>query len=539
MLTRLTRGQILAFVVLTLVAVAYASIVYVKLPREFGIGRYQVAVDLANTSDLYEGAAVTLRGEEIGEVDDLSLTDTAVRATLSINNDAAIPADSMAQVRSISALGEQYLNFVPRSVNGPALRPGAVVPAAEVQLPVPETRLLDKANALVASLPAKDLNTTIDELGTGLSDTGADIQRLIDGAGALTAAADANLRSTRALIADAGPVLDTQRRLGPQILSITGDLAGFTDQLRRSDADLRGTIDKVPPFAGEIDKLFNDIRPDLPSVLDSLNKVAEVTRVYIPNIRHTLIVLPTTVHDLQSAIYGSPIAGAAKLSFKAIQTDPYNLLVAPTCTKGFFNEPRSVNDFSPRPPQYEASCKEPGNSPISTRGARNDPCPNDSDRRSNTAAGCGLHFQSNEDFLDSRNKATKTMLDAASKFPTSGSPPDGVPADDTVAPPFALPPAPVANRTAPSPVLAPGLSGPLNSGPLSSGPPRSAPALSSGPPAAASRVSGYDPKTGVFLAPDGQPYILGSRTANAAKPGTPAAADWRTLLTDPMGVPER
>jgi phospholipid/cholesterol/gamma-HCH transport system substrate-binding protein len=91
MLSRLARGQVLAFVVLTLVALSYASIVYVKLPERLGIGRHTLYVELTDSGDLYPRAAVAMRGVPIGEVERLELTPTGAHAVLSVDDDALIP----------------------------------------------------------------------------------------------------------------------------------------------------------------------------------------------------------------------------------------------------------------------------------------------------------------------------------------------------------------------------------------------------------------------------------------------------------------
>ena len=530
MLSRLVKGQVAAFVILTLLALAYTSIVYVKLPEQVGIGRYQLTVELPETADLYQSAAVTLRGEEIGEVHAMSLSDDGVRAVLWIDDDKHVPADSVAQVRSISALGEQYLNFVPRTDGGPVLRDGDVVPPSRVELPVQETELLDKVTALVKSLPVESLNTTVDALGTGFGGTGQDIRRLIEGGTQLVDTADANLGPTRRLIDDLGPVLDTQQRLSPQIRSLTGDLAGVTGQLRRSDGDLRGTLDKVPDFVNRLDDLVGDLRPILPDLLRELNDVGEVARVYLPNVRQVLLTLPTTNSDLQSVIYGSPIPYSANLNFKAVLNNP------PACQQGFINAGRNINDFSPQAPAYDAFCKEPATSPIGVRAGRNNPCPSKAwssddwrhdwhDRsdgdipefgptdpdakasipRSNTAYGCGLHFEDEKNFAKAREDVTKTMIDVARDQPTAVPQP-------TDAPPF-------------RPVGAPG-----------SAPSSSRSAFPKAVPAPLPTAT-YDRHTGVFVAPDGQPYILGGHSGAAARGSE--STDWRSLLLDPMGQPSR
>ena len=58
----------------------------------------------------------------------VDLTDTGVAAVLSLNSDVKIPADLDAEVHSVSAVGEQFVQLLPRSADGPVLKNGDVIP---------------------------------------------------------------------------------------------------------------------------------------------------------------------------------------------------------------------------------------------------------------------------------------------------------------------------------------------------------------------------------------------------------------------------
>lgn len=497
MLSRLAKGQIMAFVVLTVVLLTYACVVYVKLPQKLGIGRHTLYVELADTGNLYSRAIVTLRGQPIGEVTDLSLAGDGVRVELSVDDQAAIPKNARVTVRSVSAIGEQYLNFEPQGEGGPRYGPGDIVPSTAVRLPVDVNDLVRGANRLVASLPVNDLNTAVDELSNAFSGTGDSLGRLIDSSSLLLGSAQADLEPTRRLIDDLSPVLRTQQRLSPRIHSITGDVATVTDQLRRSDGDLRGTIEKAGPFADEIDDLFNQLRPTLPMLLSDLTDTAQVLKVYLPGVRHLLLVLPTTTNEVQSAFYHSPQQAGAKLNFKLVINDP------PPCTVGFAGaHQRTPQDVSPGRPSPEVYCKEPHGSPIGVRMGHNSPCPNNPSILSRTASGCGLDFQSPADAKRSSDEAIGHMLEVARHQPTS----------------------------APQPRCAP----PPDPGGVDTDGTYSLPKICDDDPTA---VTGYDQDTGLLQAPDGQPYLLGAALTGAPGSRTPATPDWRGLLLDPMGLP--
>jgi phospholipid/cholesterol/gamma-HCH transport system substrate-binding protein len=114
MLTRLVRRQLVAFAAVTIVVLAILMLNYVKLPAVLGFGRYEVTANLPEAGGLYPRANVTYRGHEVGVVTSVDLRGGGgVVARLQIDDGVKIPRSAQVQVRSVSALGEQYLDLVP------------------------------------------------------------------------------------------------------------------------------------------------------------------------------------------------------------------------------------------------------------------------------------------------------------------------------------------------------------------------------------------------------------------------------------------
>jgi phospholipid/cholesterol/gamma-HCH transport system substrate-binding protein len=389
MISRMVRGQLIVFAILTVVAVVYASIAYVGLPRLIGIGQYHVAVDLPKSGGLYPNAVVTLRGVEVGKVTGLRLSDSGVVADLTIDDDVKIPADSQVAVRNTSAIGEQYLSFAPAGSGSRYLSEGGTVPAGQVTLPTEIGSVLHNVKALSDSVPKDKLDTTIDEAYNAFNGTGQTLQRFLDSARTLTSAAADNLDPTRKLIADLVPVLRTQKNAAPDIASYTSNLASFTGQLKMSDPQIRAALDTGPSFAGQLSSLVNQLRPTVPRLLTSLTQTGQMLDVYLPNIAQTVSILPATVNNTVTALASSPVPGTAALNLKAAINSPA------ACLQGFSAKPRDPTDTTSIPAPADAYCKIPHDAPQMVRGARNSPCPNDPGRRAATASGCGLNFMTN------------------------------------------------------------------------------------------------------------------------------------------------
>ena len=115
MLTRFIKIQLVVFTILTIIALVVLGWYYLRLPSVAGIGQYKLYADLPRSGGLYSTANVTYLGTQIGKVTDVVPTERGARATMSIDSDIKIPADATANVHSVSAIGEQYLDLVSTS----------------------------------------------------------------------------------------------------------------------------------------------------------------------------------------------------------------------------------------------------------------------------------------------------------------------------------------------------------------------------------------------------------------------------------------
>ncbi|WP_156765005.1 MlaD family protein, partial [Mycobacterium sp. 1081908.1] len=128
MLTRLVKIQLTIFTIVSIVGVLAMALVYVQAPTLLGIDHITVRMELPSGGGIYRFANVTYRGVQVGKVTAVDLEPDRVRATLSLDRSPRIPADLRAEVRSISAIGEQYVDLRPRHNAGPYLEDGSVIP---------------------------------------------------------------------------------------------------------------------------------------------------------------------------------------------------------------------------------------------------------------------------------------------------------------------------------------------------------------------------------------------------------------------------
>src|ERR1700748_3297048 len=161
MLTRFIKTQLIVFAALTLAALVALGWYYLRIPSQLGVGQYRLVAELPASGGLYRTSNVTYQGIQIGKVTKVEPTKHGVRATLSIDSRYKIPIDASANVHSVSAIGEQYLDLVSTGNPGKFFAPGQTINKGTVPSEIGPA--LDTANKSLAALPADKIPVLLDE----------------------------------------------------------------------------------------------------------------------------------------------------------------------------------------------------------------------------------------------------------------------------------------------------------------------------------------------------------------------------------------
>jgi phospholipid/cholesterol/gamma-HCH transport system substrate-binding protein len=498
MLTRFVRIQLIIFTIASVIGVFTMVVVYMQAPTLLNIGRMKVVVELPGTGGLYQFSNVTYRGVQIGKVTEVNPTRGGAEATLSLDTSHDIPADVHAEVRSVSAVGEQYLDLIPQGTSpkppGPRLRNGSVIPRDNTTIPQAVGPMLDEVSTLLDSVPKERISDLLDESFKGLNGSGFDIGSLIDSGAKVVGESNAAADQMRSLIDDSRPLLDGQQQSIDDIRTWAGSLARITERVADNDAHMRTILEVAPGTADEASALFNQVKPTLPVLLANMTTVGQVAVTYHASIEQLLVLLPPYVAATQTVgVARNNPTGMSMGDFTLSINDP------PACTVGFLppSSWRSPGDLSDIDTPDGLYCKLPQDSPIGVRGARNYPCMGQPGKRAPTVEMC---------------QSDKPYEPLAMRQHVLG--------------PYPIDPNLIAQGVAPDDRVDPGanIHGPIEGTPPASGAPGVAPSSSStggsdGPSVA---IATYDRATGQYATPDGKVY----RQADLATP----AGTWEDLL---------
>jgi phospholipid/cholesterol/gamma-HCH transport system substrate-binding protein len=542
-LSRFVRVQLIIFAIATVIGVAVMGFQYVRVQTFLGIGKIDVTVELANAGGLYRFANVTYRGVQIGKVTAVDVNGPKhVTATLSIDSNPKIPADLQAEVRSVSAVGEQYVDLRPRTDSPPYLHDGSVIAQSDTTVPQQVGPLLDQLSALVDTIPKDQFSLLLDEAFKGFNGAGDDLGKLLDSSSTLVNATNEAADPLRTLIDQSGPLLQTQSSTGQQIRQWSHSLAGFTQQLTTNDPQLRTVLRQGPGFAQELTRLLDQVKPTLPILLANMTSLGQVGVTYNPSLEQVLVLLPPLIQVTQALAPNNNAATdyLTPADFRLQSGDP------PPCTVGFlppsqWRPPYDTTDIEAPDNMY---CKLPQDSPIAVRGARNLPCMGVPGKRAPTVQIC---------YSDKQYEPLAQRQPSFGPYPRDpnlegqGIPPDDPDVRTNLVPPRPGLPLPESAAGADLPLEGtppPDGGNPIAPPPLSPNPtvsPESVlappdtpdPTAPATPNAYTPRQSGqgpaigmtqYDPRTGEYSGPDGKRYQQRDLVTTAT------AKTWRDLV---------
>jgi phospholipid/cholesterol/gamma-HCH transport system substrate-binding protein len=517
MLTRFIRRQLVIFSILTVVALVVLGWYYLRIPSLVGIGQYQLKADLPASGGLYPTANVTYRGITIGKVTDVEPTEHGAQATMSIDSRYKIPIDASANVHSVSAVGEQYLDLVSSGNPGRFFSPGQTMTNGTVPSEIGPA--LDTANRGLEVLPKQKISQLLDETAEAVGGLGPALQRLVDSTQAIVGDFKTNINDIDDIIQNSAPILDSQAVSSTAIDRWAHNLNILGAESAQEDSHLRSVLAQAAPTADQVNAVFSGVRDSLPQTLANLEIVIDMLKRYHPGVEQVLVFLPQLGSIVQSisAPYEKDHMAALDLSLA--------INYPPPCLTGFRPAPewRSAADTSIAPLRSGQYCSIPQDYQANVvRGARNMPCMDVPGKRAPTPQDC----RSNKPYVP---LGTNPWFGDPNQIRNCPAP--AARCDQPVDPGHVIPAPSVnnglnplpADRLPPKGLTPPPISDPLQrpgSGSVTCNGQQPNPCVytPSGPPSAA-----YSPMSGEVVGPDGSKYSV-NNSSNTGDDG------WKAML---------
>src|ERR1700758_2051151 len=381
MLTRFIWRQLILFSILSVVTAIALGGYYLRLPTAAGIGQYTLKAELPTSGGLYKTSNVTYRGETIGTVTAVEPTETGGQGTMRIAARYQIPIDASANVHSVSAVGEQYLDLVSPGNPGRYFSPDQTITKGTV--PTDIGPALDAANRGLAALPKEKIASLLDETAQAVGGLGPALQRLVDATQAIAGDFKTDISDINDIIENSGPIIDSQVNSSDAIARWSHNLNILTAQSAENDQHVKSILSQGAPTADQVNAVFSDVRDSLPQTLANLEIVLDMLKRYHKGVEQLLVAYPQGAAEGQTVT--TPFPGYAALGTSLTINQP------PPCLTGFLPAPqwRSPADTSLAPMPSGTYCKIPMDTPANAvRGARHIPCVDVPGKRAATPREC-------------------------------------------------------------------------------------------------------------------------------------------------------
>lgn len=304
-MSRSMLGRLIALGVVTLLGFYY--ILFDAVGFKLANRPFTVHVLMPVAGGIYPEGYVTYRGVEVGRVTALHLEQDRVVADLSINHGARIPADVDAEVKELTAAGEQYMDLIPVVDKAPYLKTGSVIPEDHTKVPVSIGTLLDTLNTLVQSLHASDLNTLSRALASGLGDTGPDLREIIIDGNTLVTALQSAIPGTQQLINSGNTVLSTFQSTSGEFAQFSANLDALSRQVAQSNSDLIALIQNGSAASKSFSQFLAVNGQPTVSLIDSLSSATSVAYDRQPAFQALFEILPLFANDVAMVTTGGQI----------------------------------------------------------------------------------------------------------------------------------------------------------------------------------------------------------------------------------------
>ncbi|NNH70971.1 MCE family protein [Nocardia uniformis] len=212
-----------------------------------GTKTIEMSVLLPHSGGLMDTSPVTLNGLQIGTVSWLRKSEHGVTAKLAVQASYRIPVDSTVSVANLSAVGEQYINFAPRTTAGPYFSDGSMIPSDQVLPPLTITRALGGVQGVLAQINPDKINMILQGADVAIEGVGPSIEKLVR-SGAMFST---TLRQNRELI----------QRMVSFLASAASESSGEQLELLRASGE----------------RLARTMAPELPALLDQLISITETS----------------------------------------------------------------------------------------------------------------------------------------------------------------------------------------------------------------------------------------------------------------------
>lgn len=217
----------LAFAVITMIVLVYFSSLGLRVNAPSN--RTNLSMNVPEINGLVIDSNVLYRGVPVGKVTKINTDIKSASVDFWVAGEYKIPVDTKVELQNLSALGESYIEFVPRTEGGPVLKDNQRISTDSVTAPQSVTELAATATRILDQLEPGALQRIITEAHAAFPDPARVLPNLSRASTLFNNMLNGLNGEGRVLLSNFGTLIRNTEWLGPDLNAITPNvtLAGL------------------------------------------------------------------------------------------------------------------------------------------------------------------------------------------------------------------------------------------------------------------------------------------------------------------------
>jgi phospholipid/cholesterol/gamma-HCH transport system substrate-binding protein len=302
-ITMLRNARVLLATVLALVLVAG---LFVAMRATGQIARTMVVAYFENSTGVFRGDDVRIRGVPVGKVEKIEPQPQRVKITFWFDRKYKVPADAKAAILSPQLVTGRAIQLTPPYTGGPTMQNGAVIPADRTAVPVEWDDLRAQLERLtdllkptqpggVSTLGAL-INTAADNLrgqGATIRDAITKLSQTLSALGDHSKDIFSTFKNLSTLVSALHDSADLLEHLNHNLAAVTSLLADDPNKVGKAAEDLNAVVADVQSFVA-------DNREALGTASDKLASITNALVDSLDDIKQTLHIAPTPFQNFSN-----------------------------------------------------------------------------------------------------------------------------------------------------------------------------------------------------------------------------------------------
>jgi phospholipid/cholesterol/gamma-HCH transport system substrate-binding protein len=305
-------AQLAVFAVISALVIGYAvfGLLHVRITGK----PYSVTVQLHSAGGIFEGAEVAYRGVGAGRVSSVDLHTDGVTIKLDIDAGTQVPANVIAHIYDLSAVGEQYVDLEPpEQPSSSYLQPGAVIPPERTTTPLETAQVLYDLEQFISSINPVDVQIIGREGALAFQGAGSQLRTILLDTTEIVDQLSSSQDSMLRLLDNSAILLHGADTHSGAFDRFTRSLHQLTDTLAAKTPTIDRFLRDGVPTTRLVNSLITDNGSAVATMLANLASFSRIQVARVPGLRSLLVAVPLFGKLAPSVVHDGVLLGAANI----------------------------------------------------------------------------------------------------------------------------------------------------------------------------------------------------------------------------------